>query len=130
MPTPPSDAGWLWDMLAAARLVQSFIQGCSLTEYEENALLRSGVERQIEIIGEAARHVAKGFRDEHPEIPWKSIMAQRHVLAHDYGEIRNDLVYRVATVHVDELIPLLEPLVPPPPDELRPDAEGEAGTPP
>lgn len=113
MPPQRNDSGWLWDMLAAARLVQSFVRGRSLAEYEADVLLRSGVERQIEIIGEAARHVSTNFRDEHPEIPWKPIMAQRHVLAHDYGEIRGDLVYRVATVHVDDLIALLEPLVPP-----------------
>jgi uncharacterized protein with HEPN domain len=112
MPSHPTDHGWLWDMLQASRLVVIFVAGRTLSEYESDPLLRSGVERQIEIIGEAARHVSKEFRDQHPEIPWKPIMAQRHVLAHDYGEIRNDLVYRVATVHVPALVGLLQPLVP------------------
>ena len=37
--------------------------------------------------------------------------------AHDYGEIRHDRIWRVATTHVPELIRLLEPLVPAPPGE-------------
>lgn len=51
----------------------------------------------------------------HPEIPWRLIIAQRHVLAHDYGEIDHERIWRVATMHVPELIRLLEPLVPPAP---------------
>jgi uncharacterized protein with HEPN domain len=51
----------------------------------------------------------------HPDIPWRPIQAQRHVLAHEYGEIKHDRVWRVATVHIPNLIGQLEPLVPNPP---------------
>ena len=78
-------------------------------------MLRSAVERQIEIIGEAARRVSKDFQEAHPEIPWRPIQAQRHVLAHEYGEIKHDRIWRVADVHIPELILLLAPLVPEPP---------------
>jgi len=37
------------------------------------------------------------------------------VLAHEYGDIEHRLLWRVATVHIRELIRLLEPLIPPPP---------------
>jgi uncharacterized protein with HEPN domain len=70
------------------------------------------VERRVEIIGEAARRVSCAFRDAHPEIPWRSVIGQRHALAHDYGEIDDQRVWRVATIHIPDLIPLLEPLVP------------------
>lgn len=77
-------------------------------------MLRSAVERQIEIIGEAARRVSKELPDAHPEILWRPIQAQRHVLAHEYGEIKHDRIWRVATIHIPELIIQLEPLVPTP----------------
>jgi len=111
------DRVYLWDMLTAARAVVEFIRGRTLAEYEADLLLRSAVERQIEIIGAAARRVSQEFQDEHPEIPRRPIQAQRHVLAHDYGEIRHDRIWRVAETHVPELIALLEPLVPAPPQE-------------
>ena len=41
-------------------------------------MLRSAVERQIEIIGEAARKVSDSFQQQHPEIPWTGIVGQRH----------------------------------------------------
>jgi uncharacterized protein with HEPN domain len=75
----------------------------------------------VEIIGEAARGLSDVFKNAHPQIPWRAIMAQRHRLVHEYGEIDNALMWRVATHHVPQLIQQIEPLVPPPPQESRED---------
>jgi uncharacterized protein with HEPN domain len=107
------DAGFLWDMLDAAQAVREFVAGCSFDDYAADRKLRGAVERHIEIIGEAAGKVSRAFREAHPEIPWKQIIAQRHVLAHEYGEIEDPLLWRVATRHIPDLIVTLGPLVPP-----------------
>lgn len=120
MPREKDDAASLWDMLDAAQAVARFVQGRSFHEYANDLMLRSAVERQIEIIGEAARRVSEEYRLSHPEIPWHGVIGQRHVLAHDYAEIKQDRLWRVATVLVPELIRLLEPLVPPAPREPAP----------
>jgi uncharacterized protein with HEPN domain len=75
-------------------------------------MLRAAVERSIEIIGEAARRVSREFQEQHPDIPWQKIIAQRHVLAHEYGEIKHERMWRVATVHIPALILQLKTLVP------------------
>ncbi|HUG20010.1 MAG TPA: DUF86 domain-containing protein [Planctomycetaceae bacterium] len=110
------DIAFLWDMLTAARAIEQFVGGRDFDDYLADLMLRSAVERQIEIIGEAARHVSKEFQTAHPEIPWRPVQAQRHVLAHEYGEVKHDRVWRVATIHVSELIGQLEPLVAAPPE--------------
>lgn len=112
---PLRDAAWLLDMLTAANAVQSFVAGRSFAEYTSDLMLRSAVERQVEIIGEAARGLSDEFRQAHPHIPWRAIMAQRHRLAHEYGEIDDSLIWTVATVHVPRLIEQVTPLIPPPP---------------
>ncbi len=111
------DAAYLWDMLDAARAIQKFLESRSLEDYESNRMLRGAVERHIEIIGEAASRVSPGFRQAHPEIPWQRIIAQRNVLAHEYGEIEDALVWRVATVRIPELVGQIERLLPPLPSE-------------
>ncbi len=115
MPPDEHDAGYLWDMLATARLVASITDQLSYEGYLRNRTIQLAVERAIEIIGEAARNVSRTYQDAHPQIPWRPIVAQRHVLAHEYGEIKHDRIWRVVTVHIPELIGLLEPLVPPAP---------------
>jgi uncharacterized protein with HEPN domain len=109
------DAGYLWDMLDSARTISNFLSGVSFHQYMQNRQLQLAVERALEIIGEAARRVSKGVQDEHPDIPWQNIIAQRNVLAHEYGEIKQELIWKVATVRIPELIAALEPLVPPSP---------------
>lgn len=107
------DAAYLWDRLDAARAVQGFLISRTFSDYVGDRMLRGAVERHLEIIGEAANRLSPVFRQAHPEIPWQRIIAQRNVLAHDYGEIEHALVWRVATVHIPELIQRLEAIMPP-----------------
>jgi uncharacterized protein with HEPN domain len=45
--------GYLWDALRAAESVQAFVRGKTREAFVEDDLLRSAVERQLQIIGEA-----------------------------------------------------------------------------
>jgi len=113
------DPAPLWDMLDAAESVRQFTAGRTFAEYECDPMLQAAVERKIEIIGEAAAKVSRAFRESHPGMPWQKIIAQRHVLIHDYGEIDQEMIWKVATIHIEELIAQLKPLVPSPPPELE-----------
>ncbi|HEY5998265.1 MAG TPA: DUF86 domain-containing protein [bacterium] len=107
-----ADAAYLWDMLDAARAVKEFVAGKTLHDYQKNRMLRGAVERHVEIIGEAANRVSTGFQSSHPEIPWRKVINQRNVLAHEYGEIKHELLWRVASERIPELILALEVLLP------------------
>jgi uncharacterized protein with HEPN domain len=111
------DAAYLWDMLDAARAILDFAEAKSFEGYLQDRMLQLAVERALEIMGEAARSVSPDFRLKHPEIPWKGIIAQRNVLAHEYGAINQDLIWEVVTVHLPDLVAKLEQMVPPLPQE-------------
>jgi uncharacterized protein with HEPN domain len=110
------DAAYLWDMLDGAKTVVQMTAGITYDQYLANRMVQLAVERGIEIIGEAARNVSETFQTAHPEIPWRPIIAQRHILAHEYGSIQPDRIWRVVTIHIPALIGLLEalPTNPPP----------------
>jgi uncharacterized protein with HEPN domain len=110
------DAAFLWDMLRFSRDLEQVIAGVNREAYLQDRVRQLAVERAVEVLGEAARQVSETFQHAHPEIPWRPIIAQRHVLAHDYGRIDHERLWKVATVHVPELIARLSPLVPPLPD--------------
>ena len=111
------DAGYLLDMLQHAAGVVRAVERHAFDDYAADEDLRLAVERRIEIIGEAARRISETFQKAHPEVPWRKIVAQRNILAHEYGEIEDEILWDVATVSVPELLRLLEPLVPPLEDE-------------
>ena len=111
MRTERSDPAYILDMLQAAKEVSEFLSGVTVGAYLSNKMIRAAVERKIEIIGEAARGVTEAFRNAHPEIPWRAIVAQRNVIAHDYGDIKHEKLWNVASVKIVEVIPMLEIIV-------------------
>jgi uncharacterized protein with HEPN domain len=112
MPGRKTDLAFLWDILDAAKAIQQFVTSKTFNDYLKDRMMRGTVERHLEIIGEAANRVTQAFQEAYPEIPWRRIIAQRHVIAHEYGEIKHELIWKVATVHIPELIRNPEPLVP------------------
>jgi|ERR1041385_8036534 uncharacterized protein with HEPN domain len=107
MPPEKDDRAYLADMLTFALEVVGFTRGIAREMYGESLQIRRGVERSVELIGEAAKHVSAAFREAHPEIPWRKIIAQRNVLVHEYGDVDDDLIWNLVVV---ELPPLVDKL--------------------
>lgn len=77
------DAALLWDMREATRDIVIFMQGVEFAHFAADKMRRYAIERQLVVIGEAAKRVSENFKQAHPEIPWNAIIAQRNVLAHE-----------------------------------------------
>ncbi|GMR03859.1 MAG: DUF86 domain-containing protein [Gammaproteobacteria bacterium] len=107
------DAAYIWDMREAAKKVAKFTADVDLSEFIENDQIHYAVERCLEMIGEAARRVSSEFQEKHPEIPWREIIGQRNILAHEYGEIDYEILYRTAKEDIPALIDILGELLPP-----------------
>lgn len=102
------DAAYVWDMLNAARLARALVEGASREVYLGERMRQLALERALELVGEAARRVSDVFQSAHPEVDWRSIVGQRNVLAHEYGVIDQERLYRTATESVPRLIAVLE----------------------
>jgi uncharacterized protein with HEPN domain len=57
----------------------------------------------IQLIGEAANGISAEFQQAHPIIPWKKIVAMRHLLVHQYFGIDLDEVWNTAQKDLPEL---------------------------
>lgn len=112
MPLSRKDASYLWDIVHAAKDIVEFTADTNIERFSQDKMCRYAVERQIAVLGEAAKRLSASFKEEHPDIPWEAIVAQRNVIAHEYGEIMVERVWRVATERVPELIDALETLLP------------------
>ena len=103
------DPAYLWDMLEAAREVDDMLKNHDMAAFLADRVLLRATERGIEIIGEAARRVSTA----HPEIPWRNIIGQRNILAHEYGQIDHELLYKTAVEDIPALIVQIQSLLPP-----------------
>lgn len=78
------DAFRVHHMVQAAELIAAFTDGKQLDDLLADQLLASGVERQLEIIGEAASHVSAETQAEWPALNWRSMKGARNFIAHEY----------------------------------------------
>jgi uncharacterized protein with HEPN domain len=112
MPPEDREQSYLWDMQTAAREVIGFMKNVKFAQFEKDKLLRSAVERQLLIIGEAANHISPQFRSKHPQIAWPDLIALRNILAHEYGEVLTVRVWLAATKSAPELLESLKGMIP------------------
>ena len=105
------DAAYLWDMLDAARTVEQLVSGLDFAQYSNDRRTQLAVERSLEIIGEAAGRVSASFRNAHPEIPWRQVIGQRNVLIHEYGEVKQERIWKTVRENVPQLIESLKEFV-------------------
>ena len=77
---------YLSDIQRAAELVRKFTEGKTGADYEEDIMLRSAVERQFEIIGEAMNQLARLDEETARRISnFQRIIAFRNILIRGCG---------------------------------------------
>lgn len=88
----------------AISLVNEFMEGNAFAELVSNKLLLSAVERQVEIIGEAANHLSEEIKEKYPSVPWKKIIGFRNLISHEYFRVDISILWDIVT----DKIPTLE----------------------
>ncbi len=84
---------YLWDIQRAIGLIQDFTDGKTFADYQSDVMMRSAVERQFEIIGEAMTQLAKLAPALASRISeCERIIAFRNVLIHVYADV-DDIRY-------------------------------------
>ena len=87
---------YLFDINQAAVLLADFTRGKSFADFQGDPMLRSAVERQFEIIGEALTKLAKVDQETATLISeHRRIIAFRNILIHGYAQIDDRLVWGV-----------------------------------
>lgn len=99
-------------MREAARSILEFANGITSHEFQTNDMLRSAIERKLEIIGEAANRIPEDYQESHPDISWRKVISQRNIVIHEYDEIREEIIWDIVTKHIQPLIDSLDRLLP------------------
>jgi uncharacterized protein with HEPN domain len=105
------DAAHLWDMLSAAREAHAIVDQVTAEQFLADRIRLRALERTLELVGEAAMRVTPACQAAHPEIPWRALIGQRNLLAHEYGRINPALLYIAAVERAPKLIAVLDRIV-------------------
>ena len=91
------------EMVDAIDGIEAAIRGKAFEEFRGDWLLRHGVQRGLEIISEASRHIPDPMLVHAPNVPWGQVRAIGNLLRHEYHRIADAIVWNAV---VDELEPL------------------------
>lgn len=95
---------WLYDMLASIREIESYFEDKPATfgEYANDTRTKRAVERNIEILGEAANRIIK--RDKNFQLEnMLQIIGTRNRIAHGYDKISDNLLWSIIVNHLPKL---------------------------
>ena len=87
MPLGDKDLSYLVDIFDCVEDVIAYTSDISIHDFEKEKMRRLAVERQLEVIGQAANRVTENGQNQLNQIPWSQMIGLRNKLAHDYGEI-------------------------------------------
>ncbi|KAB7644815.1 HepT-like ribonuclease domain-containing protein [Polymorphobacter fuscus] len=83
----------LLDITTQVAAIEAAIAGLSLADFRSDWLRRSAVERGIEVISEASRHIDPALTVRHPEVPWRRVADIGNWLRHAYEQVDPALIW-------------------------------------
>lgn len=98
----------LRDILDSAELIRSYLDQVEYDAFMADTEKQDAVLRRFEIIGEAANRLSPESQALFPNLPFRSMRGMRNIIAHDYGDVDMDMVWKTATNDLTALIETLE----------------------
>jgi uncharacterized protein with HEPN domain len=104
------DALYLQHVLDALGKVERYVT-VGHAEFMATSHWQDAVIRQLEIIGEAVKHISPETLGRRPDIPWRRIAGMRDVLIHDYMGVDLEAVWQVTQNNLGQLRQAVEELL-------------------
>ncbi|OGF20818.1 hypothetical protein A2316_01790 [Candidatus Falkowbacteria bacterium RIFOXYB2_FULL_38_15] len=98
------EALYLKDILGSIQSIKSYTYGFTFEQFLRDPKTQDAVLRNLEVVGEAARHITKETKKNYSEIPWRQIVDMRNKVIHEYFGVDLKILWKT----VQEDIPYLE----------------------
>jgi uncharacterized protein with HEPN domain len=95
---------YLTDILEAIRKIETFVVGVTFEAFSQDAKTIDAVVHNIEVIGEAARHIPEQLRLAYPAVPWKQVVGSRDKMIHEYFGIDLEVIWQT----INDDLPVLK----------------------
>jgi uncharacterized protein with HEPN domain len=98
---------FLRDMIEAAQKVSRYTSGRDLASFTGDEMAYDATVRNLEILGEAAKHIPEEIRQRFPEIDWRGIAGLRDIVAHAYCALDDAALWKIVGTDMPQLLPSL-----------------------
>jgi len=99
----PSPLEYLKHIYDEMCYLEEISQEISHEDFSKSAMYQRAFARSLEIIGEAAKHLDKTFREKYSAVPWSYMAKMRDKLIHHYFGIDYEMVWLTIVEDIPEL---------------------------
>lgn len=99
------------DIREAIERIEAYTKSLSFEDFRHDEKTIDAVVRNIEVIGEASRHIPDTIRLQYPTIPWKQIVGSRDKMIHEYFGVDLDVLWKTVTEDLSALKQQVENLL-------------------
>lgn len=95
---------YLDDIQASCEKILRYSQGLNFEQFVSDEKTFDAVVRNLEIIGEAAKHIPPVMRTRYPDVEWAKIAGLRDIVVHEYFGLDEDILWDVVQNRIPGLL--------------------------
>jgi len=102
---------YLDDIREACEKILRYSQGLDLDQFVQDEKTFDAVVRNLEIIGEATKHIPPEMRARYPNVEWHKIAGLRDIVAHEYFGLDEDILWDVVQNRIPVLLDSIQQIL-------------------
>jgi uncharacterized protein with HEPN domain len=83
------------DVIIAIDRIFEYTAGYEFINFKRDYKTVDAVIRNFEIIGEAAKNIPDGVKEQYPDVPWKEMYSLRNRISHAYFGIDYEIIWDI-----------------------------------
>ena len=99
------------DILKCIKKIEKYTEGITYDKFIKNELIQDGVNRNLEIIGEAVKNIPIEIKKNYSNIEWRKIAGLRDILIHDYFGVDLEIIWEIIQNKIPNLKRTIEEII-------------------
>ena len=91
--------------------IERYTKGYTFERFQGDEKTIDSVLRNLEIIGEAARHLPEEIRAQYPDIPWVEMLTMRNIVIHEYHGVNLRIIWQTVKEDLPPLVPRMKQIL-------------------
>jgi len=88
------------DIIMAINRIFEYTEGYGFIDFKRDYKTVDAVIRNFEIIGEAAKNIPEGVKEQYPDVPWQEMYSLRNRISHGYFGIDYEIIWDIIVNHL------------------------------
>lgn len=99
------------DILECIAKIQRYTQKYDFDDFADDEKTIDSVLRNLEIIGEAARHIPREVKERYPKMPWIEMQTMRNIVIHEYHGVNLKIIWKTVIEDLPSIVSGLEKIL-------------------